>query len=378
MKIKKVRARKILNSKNQPTIEVIVNNKFVASAPAGTSTSKFAKRLYPKNGKGIGIEEDIKVLKKIKGIVIDDFEDLVVLEEITKDLGANPTIALEFAALKAMSKNKVWQFLNPYATRLPTPLGNVIGGGAHFKGKASDFQEFLLIPRIKKFFNASLANELVYNRIKRKFNPTKKTYEHAWVLPMSTKETLEFLTDLLQDVSKELGFKIDLGLDVAASSLWKGHSYVYDNYSKEEPKKQLSPKEQIYFINQITREFNLAYIEDPLNEEDFDGFSKIKGFSVGDDLIATNIERLKKAKISAVIVKPNQIGSLIKTKELIDYAKNNDIVPVISHRSGETNDNTISHLAVAWNIPYIKCGIVGKERKAKINELIRIEREIKE
>ncbi len=374
MKIKKVTAREIFNSKNQPTIEVTINNKFTASAPAGTSTGKHAKKLYPVGG----IKEAIKELKRIKGIIINEFEDLEVLEEITKDLGANPTIALEFAALKALSKNKVWQFLNPYATKIPTPLGNVVGGGAHFKGKASDFQEFLLIPRTKKFFNAALANELIHNRIKRKFNPTQKTYENAWVLPLSTKETLEFLTDFLSDMSKELGFKIDLGLDVAASSLWKGHSYVYDNFSKEEPKKQLSPREQIEFINLITRRYNLAYIEDPLHEDDFDGFAKIKGFAVGDDLITTDIERLKKADINAVIIKPNQIGSLIKTKEVVDYAKNNDIIPVISHRSGETMDNTISHLAVAWNIPYIKCGIVGKERKAKINELIRIEREIKD
>ena len=366
-------ARKILNSKNQPTIEVIINNRFVGSAPAGTSAGKHEKKLYPSGG----ITEAIKELKRIKGIIINEFEDLTILEEITKDLGANPTIALEFAALKALSKNEVWKFLNPYANKIPTPLGNVIGGGAHFKGKAADFQEFLLIPRTNHFFNATLANELIHNKIKREFNANKKTYEHAWVLPLSTKETIEFLYTFLKDISLELGFKVDLGLDVAASSFWKGHSYLYDNFSKEEPKKQMSQKEQVDFINTIIRKYELAYVEDPLQEDDFEGFSKVKGFTIGDDLITTDIERLKKADVSAVIVKPNQIGSLIKTKELVDYARNNNIIPVISHRSGETMDNTISHLAVAWNIPYIKCGIVGKERKAKINELIRIEQEIK-
>jgi len=373
MKIKKVVAREILNSKNQRTIEIKINHKFVASAPTGTSVSKYEKSPYPKEG----IKFAIKEVNKIKNITINEFEDLKILEEITKDLGANTTIALEFATLKALSNNQIWKFLNPYANKLPTPLGNCIGGGVHFKGKASDFQEFLLIPRIKSFFNAAIANELVYNKIKRNLSPKKKTYENAWVLPLSNIETLDYITELLEESSKEVGFKIDLGLDIAASSLWKGHSYVYDNYSKERKAKQLSKQEQIDFMNSITKEYNLAYLEDPLNENDFDGFSQIKGPSVGDDLISTNIERLKKAKIKSVIVKPNQIGSLIKTKELVDYTKNNDIIPVISHRSGETMDNTIAHLAVAWNIPYIKTGITGKERKAKINELIRIEQEIK-
>ena len=124
-------------------------------------------------------------------------------------------------------------------------------------------------------------------------------------------------------------------------------------------------------------------MEDPLNQDDFLGFSYInkRALVVGDDLIATDIERLKTAlhlhAVNALIVKPNQVGSLYKVKEIVEHAKQNVIVPIISHRSGETMDNAISHLAVGLEIPIIKTGISGKEREAKLNELARIEKEIK-
>ncbi len=372
MKIKKVMAKKLLTSNKKQTIEITINNKFTASSPLGTSTGKNEKKPFPNKG----IDHAIKQVQKIKNIKIESFEDLKILEKLTKDLGANTTIALEFAVLKALSNNKIWKYLNPYANKLPTPLGNCIGGGKHFEGESSDIQEFLLIPRTKNFFNAAFANHYIYTKIKREFKINKKTHENAFVLPLSNIETFAYLKKLLKRNSKELGFKMDLGIDMAASSLWKGHSYVYENHSKKEKFKQLAKQEQISFVNKLIEDYDLKYIEDPIQEEDFDGFSKIKGFTVGDDLISTNLNRLKKAKIKGVIIKPNQIGSLIKTKEVVDYAKSNNIIPIISHRSGETNDNTIAHLAVAWEIPYIKTGIYGKERISKINELIRIEREI--
>ena len=144
-------------------------------------------------------------------------------------------------------------------------------------------------------------------------------------------------------------------------------------------KKALTKKEQINLMNRLVSDYNICYIEDPLHENDFNGFKEIKANLVcGDDLICTKIERLKSAvgKINAVIIKPNQIGSLIKTKEIVDFAKENKITTVISHRSRETNDAMISQLAVAWEIPYIKLGIFGRERTAKIKELARIEKEI--
>jgi enolase len=133
----------------------------------------------------------------------------------------------------------------------------------------------------------------------------------------------------------------------------------------------------------LIKEFDLRYVEDPMQEEDFDGFRgylRFKNLLVcGDDLVCTNMERLKKAvgRINAVIVKPNQVGSIVKAKEVVDFARANDMTPVISHRSGETMDTWLSHLAVGWQIPIIKCGIFGKERVVKLKELKRIQDRLK-
>ena len=133
----------------------------------------------------------------------------------------------------------------------------------------------------------------------------------------------------------------------------------------------------------MIKKYDLYYVEDPLHQDDFLGFAYInkKALVVGDDLIATDIERLKRAvhlhAVNGFIVKPNQIGSLYKLKEIVNYGKENNIVPVISHRSGETMDVTISHLSVGLEIPIIKTGVSGKEREIKLNELVRIEEEIK-
>ena len=142
---------------------------------------------------------------------------------------------------------------------------------------------------------------------------------------------------------------------------------------------------QSEFILNLAKKYNLFYIEDPLHEDDFENFSKLtkkaKSLVVGDDLTATQPDRLNKAiekkSVNAVIVKPNQNGSLLDTKRFVDLANKNSITPIISHRSGETADSTIADLAVAWNIPFIKTGILGRERFAKLNKLIKIEREIK-
>ncbi len=137
----------------------------------------------------------------------------------------------------------------------------------------------------------------------------------------------------------------------------------------------------MYFVLQLIKDYNLAYVEDAFEENDFASFYRLKrwvknkSLICGDDLISTNLKRLRKGRnsVNSVIIKPNQIGSLIETKNVVDFAKKNKIVPVISHRGGETMDATIAHLAVGWEIPIIKCGIYGKERVAKIKELIKIE-----
>lgn len=381
MKLKRVKAEKILNSRRQPTIQITVNGKYSAAAPSGASTGEHEIQAYPKEG----IDYAIKFINSYKGfqeMKIERFEDLQVIEDFLPILKGNPIIALEFAILKAVSDNKIWKFLNPNADSIPMPLGNVIGGGAHVKnGERPDIQEFLLLPRTRSFKEAKFVNEYIHRIVGKKLGIKKMTDEGAWSPKLDTISILDLLQETIEKVQEELGTKVSLGLDVAASEFFKNSQYKYSNYSKENSKRSMNRKEQVSFMELLIKKYDLKYVEDPFQQNDFESFKELKNKTscliCGDDLTTTNLERLQKAKdcINSVIIKPNQIGSLLKTREAVMFAKKNDITPVISHRSGETMDATISHLAVAWGIPIIKCGIYGKERQAKLKELLKIEKE---
>lgn len=382
MEIKSVKARKVLNSRGQPTIEVTINKKYSAAAPSGASTGTYEIPSYPDEG----IDSAIRFInesKELKVLKIETLEDFEKVEQLLPTIKGNPMIALEFAILKAASKNKIWKFLNPNAKNIPMPLGNVIGGGAHIQGtEKPDIQEFLLLPKTEKFKDAKSVNERIHKIIGKKLGVKNMTDEGAWAPKLDTISILDIIQEAVEKVQAETGLKVTIGLDVAASEFFTNEKYEYKNYSKENPKRILSREEQIAFMEELAKKYRLSYIEDPFQENDFESFKELKNrvnaLICGDDLTTTNLERLKRAKdcINAVIIKPNQIGSLLKTKEAVDYALNNNITPVISHRSGETMDATISHLAVAWNIPIIKCGIHGKERQAKLKELLKIEKQI--
>ena len=184
------------------------------------------------------------------------------------------------------------------------------------------------------------------------------------------------LNKFRERIEKEYKVKINLGIDLAASGLWNGRKYQYRNYSRFRQKRVLSREDQIGFVKKLINNYDLKYVEDPLHDEDIDGFKELKGdcLIVGDDLIATNLDRIRMAQeaINGVIIKPNQIGSLLKAKAVVDFARNKKMKIIVSHRSGETEDSVLAHLAVGWEADYIKTGIVGGERTAKLNELLRI------
>ena len=362
-------ARKVLNSRKQATIEVNYYGN-TGSAPSGTSVSKYEIKPYLRsiNREIAEFNRKAKLIEKIK---VNEFQDLEKIESFLKRFGANTVIALEFAILKY---HHGYKWLN--GKKLPRPLGNCIGGGLHSKAASTNFQEFLVIDKnSESFFEAAFKNNKAHRLAHELLEQEDKNFkiqfndEGAWI----TKLEDEVVLSIMQRIANNLNLKI--GLDIASSYLWNGKFYVYKN-------KKLSKKDQIKFVNRLINKFKLYYIEDALHEDDFSGFSELdkECLIAGDDLIATNLSRLKNAinkeSINAVIIKPNQIGSLIKMKEVIELAKKNNIIPIMSHRSGETLDNSISHLAVGFNIPIIKCGIYGKERLAKINELVRIEKEI--
>ncbi|MEK6898372.1 MAG: hypothetical protein AABX28_03380 [Nanoarchaeota archaeon] len=381
--IRGVSAREVFDSRKEKTIYVSVktnNGIFFASAPNGKSKGKHEAKSYRQS-----LEEDIKTLKKFSDYFsaekIEEFDDLRRIEDIVNGhIGANSLFALQSAVLKAMAeeqKKEIWELINPNAKKFPRLVGNCIGGGKHSQtGKKPDFQEFLLIPELnlsESFkMNKEIKKKLGFELKKTddKFSG-KKTDEDAWQTSLNEREILEKINN----------FKIPVGVDVASSSFYKRKNYHYEN-----PMITRNKEEQLEYNSNLIRNFNLFYIEDPFNEEDFESFSTLlKNFPnkliVGDDLTVTNPSRLKKAismkSINAIIVKPNQIGSLIEMKEVCELAEKNNIKKVFSHRSGETEENILADLAFGFQADFFKSGITGKEREIKIKRLIEIEKSLR-
>ncbi len=412
MQLTNLVARKIYNSRKEATIEVMASQgdkRVTASAPSGASKGKYEVRDVSARGIDFSISFLNVLGRKLinEKISFETFEDLGKVEAIvrkqdyTKNLefiGGNALYALETAILKLMAltqEKEVWKFLigdkHPF---MPMPVGNAIGGGFHVKqSKKVDWQEFLFIPKATNFFEAKFINESAYKEAKKLLEAKdiewqgKLTDENAYATMLDCETTLALADSTRTLVQDNLNVSLGLGLDCAATTLWTGLRYRYNNLSQTIKQKDFTAEENSAFIVDMARKYNLNYIEDPMHGEDFKGFSNVlrrlkNCFVVGDDLICTRQERLEKAlrekSVNAIIVKPNQVGSLLETKKTIDLAKKNDIVTIISHRSGETLDNVLAHFAVGWRIPFIKCGIAGAERLAKLNELARIEREIKE
>jgi enolase len=398
MKIKEVGARRIFDSNGNDAIEVEVTSdvkKSKASIGAGTSVGKYEVTSYPENIDNIVNLVNKTFNKDLKNVQINNFEDLEKIERYVKShdftenlekIGGNVLVGLELAALRSMEDKPLFKILNDKAKRMPMPLGNCIEGGKHTGGRGPDFQEFLVMSRTKNFIEAAEVNVEIFKEAKEELKKRDRnfyggrTMEGGWNCSLSNLEVLSILKKIANKVGKERKIEVRLGLDIAADSFWNGRRYEYKRFSRIRQKRNLSREEQIEAVRKIIRNDDLMYVEDPLHDSDFDGFGELNKEATlicGDDLIATNPERLKKSyrKISAVIVKPNQIGSLLKTKEVIKIAKENKITPILSHRSGETESSVISHLAVGFECPFIKTGIVG-ERISKINELLRINEEI--
>jgi len=398
--IEDIIARKVFNSRGEETIEVdiVTTSSFGrASAPAGESRGKAEVVYYPQGGVDQAIKKvEELIAPELIGLNADFQEEIDKrLHEMdgTKDfrmIGGNTAFAISLANAEAAANSYgllLFQYLGGYiAHKLPYPLGNVISGGKHGQGKTPDMQEFLVLPHgAESFLEAAAANAQIHRRIGNILRKKDKLFgggrsdEGAWIANIGNLEALEVLADACEEVGNELGFECGLGVDVAASSLWsaKKKTYIY----KKEGKKRDSG-EQLEFILRLIKKYRLIYVEDPFHEEDYKGFAeltkKAKNCLIcGDDLFVTNSERLNRGiklhAANAIIIKLNQIGTLTDAWETIEMAKRAGYVPVMSHRSGDTCDWHIAHLAVAFRCPIIKIGVVEGARIAKINELIRME-----
>ncbi len=382
--IKGVSGKSILDSRKEKTIEVSISTnvgKFSASAPNGKSKGKYEAKSYKKS-----LEDDIKTLKQFSDYfskeIIEKFDDLKRIEDIVEGhVGANTLFAFESAILKSVAKEQkkeVWELINSGARKFPRLVGNCIGGGKHSQAeKKPDFQEFLLIPEKKSVKESFEINKKIKDslgidlkEIDEKFE-SKKNDEDAWVTSLNEKEVLDILKRTY----------VPFGVDVASSGFYSRKKYSYKN-----PMLKRDIDEQKKYISNLVANFNIFYIEDPFSEDDFESFSELlnkfpNSLIVGDDLTVTNYERVEKAikmkSINALIVKPNQNGSLIEVKKVCELAKKNDIRIIFSHRSGETNEKILADLAFGFGADFFKCGITGKERISKINRLIEIEKSLK-
>jgi enolase len=391
-----VRLRRILDSRGNATVEADVRTESGgfgrARAPSGASTGEYEAIERPVD-EAIAAAREHAVPRLVENVYAGDqreVDDQLRAADGTEDfseIGANSAVAISMATAKAAADvlgAPLFQHLGGAfrGDSFPVPLGNVIGGGEH-AADATHIQEFLAVPvgapsvEDAVFANAAV-HETVADILGDRGHACGKGDEGAWAPAIEDSEAFEILTEAVSAVEDDVGFEIRIGLDMAGAELHDGDADVYRYGDRTR-----SPDEQIEYVTDLVSEYDLVYVEDPVDEDDFDGFAALTDavsddvLICGDDLFVTNVERLTRGieagAANSILIKPNQIGTLSDTVDAIEQAVRAGYEPVISHRSGETEDTTIAHLAVAVDAPYIKTGAVGGERTAKLNELIRIE-----
>lgn len=392
--IEAVRLRRILDSRGNATVEAelwTTTGFGRAAAPSGASTGTYEATVRP-------VVEAIRDAEQelLPDLVGRDAADQPGFDRAIRDydgtptlsrVGANVAVALSLANARAAATSfdqELFRYLGGcFTSRTPFPLGNVIGGGAHAVN-ATEIQEYLVVPTgAPTAEDGVFANAAVHRKVKELLvgmgKGSGKGDEGAWAPAIDDLTAFQTVSDAVDAVVDEVGFEINMGIDVAASELWKDGAYRYRDATR-------TTEEQIAYIAELVERYDLIYVEDPLHEEDFEGFAALteqigdRCLVCGDDLFVTNPERITRGielgSANCVLIKPNQIGTLTDTWEAIELAHTHGLDTVMSHRSGETTDTTIAHLGTAFDCIFLKTGAVGGERIAKLNELIRIEEEL--
>lgn len=418
-KITKVWAREILDSRGLPTLEaaVMLDTGFVsvASVPSGTSTGTHeALELRDGDEKrfaGMGVLKAVANVNQILGPAILGFDPqnqtavdskLIELDgtENKKKLGANAILAVSLACAKAgaaSSGNHLYRWILALSKalgvdtqgtlRVPTPIFNMINGGLHGAGNL-DFQEFQVIPATSKPFSAGLQSGAeIYHVLKKALARRGAIHsvgdEGGYAPNLFTNvDALEILVEAIKESGYGLGRDVFLGLDVAASTFHKDGNYQIRDKSTPMDRDAL-----INFYTSINETYHLALLEDPLFEDDWEGWTKLSGILgnqliiIGDDLLVTNPKRVQKGietkAANAILVKPNQIGTITETIQVIRIARGAGWKVIVSHRSAETNDYFIADFAVGVGSDYVKFGAPARgERIVKYNRLLGIEAEL--
>ncbi|SEO70128.1 enolase [Halogranum amylolyticum] len=391
--ITSVRLRRILDSRGNPTVEADVLTESGgfgrAAAPSGASTGEYEAIELPPN-EAISAARKHAVPRLVGEVhagnqrEVDGALRAADGTDSFSEIGANSAVAISMAAAKAGADvlgAPLYQHLGGTfrGDNFPIPLGNVVGGGEHAKD-ATHIQEFLAAPvGAPSVAEAVFANAEVHAKaadiLDDRGISAAKGDEGAWAPAVDDAEAFDIMAEAVDAVADDRGFEIKFGLDMAGAELFEDGEYHYGDETK-------STDEQIDYVAGLVDDYDLAYVEDPLDEDDYEGFAELtdrvgdKTLICGDDLFVTNVERLQEGidtdAANSILIKPNQIGTLTDAFDAIELATEHGYDSVISHRSGETEDTTIAHLAVATDAPFIKTGTVQGERTAKLNELIRI------
>lgn len=406
MKIKDIIGREILDSRGNPTIEVdvILENGIIgrASVPSGASTGE-REALEMRDGgtrylgKGVlhAVENINGPLKKlVVGMNVEDQKQIdykMIEADGTPNkskYGANAILGISLATIKASAKNQnipLYKYIGK-GTILPKPMMNILNGGAHADNKL-DFQEFMIIPNRESFKERLRLGAEVFHSLKKVLNEkglsTGIGDEGGFAPDLnSNTEGLDLIIEAIKKAGYIPGQDVNIALDIAASEFYKDGKYHLAG-----EKRIFTTEELINFYVELVNKYPIVSIEDPVDENDWEGFTQItnklgeKIQIVGDDLFVTNKKYLQKGidnhAGNAILLKVNQIGTITETLETIELAKQHGYKTIISHRSGETEDTTISDLAVGLNLGQIKTGSLSRtDRICKYNQLIRIEEQL--
>ena len=398
-KITSIEGRILFNSRGSKTIEVdiISDNKFLGRvcSPSGASVGKYEAVSFPNENP----EESLKILKQNSQKFIGlESSDLKIIHDTLKSLdnsnnysiiGGSLAFAVTIASMESASKALEQPLFKTLSTgsefKFPIPIGNILGGGAHAGPGTPDIQEILICATgaktIEDAIETNLAVHKELRKVLQKQDPSftnGRGDEGGWAPKLENQKALEVSAKACENLGFTLGKEVALGVDFASSTQWNEEKgkYFYDRAGFEN-----SSGEQIDFAANIIDKFKLIYAEDAVHEEAFEDMAELTAkfpntLVTGDDLTVTSKDILTKAikvkACNAAILKVNQAGSLYDALEFADVANQNNIKLITSHRSGESTDSQISHIGIATNSKMLKVGVVGGERIAKLNELLRL------
>lgn len=407
--IAQIRARQIFDSRGYPTIEVdVITSRGIlgrASVPSGASVGKYEAVELRDNDKGNymgkGVRRAIATINKIvneelrgKYVFDQNMIDAILIEldgtENKSNIGANTTLSVSLAVAKAAALStgqSLYRYIGGVnANIMPVPMINILNGGQHADNKI-DIQEFMIMPIGSGSFSDSLKMSMeVFHHLKAELKKSKHSTnvgDEGGFAPnlKGNEQALDYLMKAIEKAGYKPGEQVSIALDAAASEFYDEEKKLYLMNSG---KKELDANALCEYWEKLVEAYPILSIEDAFDQDDFEAWQKLNASIgekiqiVGDDLFVTNPKRLavgiQNGLANAILVKPNQIGTLTETLNTIQMAKNNGFNTIISHRSGETEDTTIAELAVAVNAGQIKTGSLSRsERTAKYNHLLRIE-----